>query len=236
LLVEGAGGTSGRDAGAEEAENEAGGGLAGDGGAIGDAGESGGGAEGSAGRIGAKASVNEALLRAPGLAGGAPSPAGGATGGFWDGEAGEVAGGGAAPPAPNSAVKPAPDRFAGGACVGSGRTDGGSGGGDGGAALGGAAGRGEGGALGGTMACMTSVLSSALSACCASQVGKSVNVARNCVTTIFVPSTSTISRTFADAAASSAETLASKRWRSAVEPTSRLCTITMRPSATSCAI
>jgi hypothetical protein len=109
-------------------------------------------------------------------------------------------------------VKLAPDgRADGGAGVGSGRTDGGSGGGAAGTADGGAAGRGDGGALGGTMACITIVFSSPVTACCDSHVGKSVNVARNCVTTTLVPSTSTISITFVDVAASSTPTLASNR-------------------------
>jgi hypothetical protein len=73
-------------------------------------------------------------------------------------------------------------------------------------------------------------------ACCESQLARSVNDVRKCVTTTYVPSTSTISKTFAAAAASSARAFLSNEARSAAVPTSREWTITIRPSAVSWAI
>lgn len=84
--------------------------------------------------------------------------------------------------------------------------------------------------------CVASSWMSSARACAASQAGKSVNDVRKWVTTTCVPSTSTISKTFAVAAGSSARAFLNSVVRSPAVPTSREWTMTIRPSAVSWAI
>jgi hypothetical protein len=86
------------------------------------------------------------------------------------------------------------------------------------------------------MICVAAVWMSSSRACSASHAGRSVNDVRKCVTTTCVPSTSTISKTFAVAAGSSVRAFRNNVDRSAAVPTSRECTMTIRPSAVSWAI
>jgi len=107
------------------------------------------------------------------------------------------------------------------------------------ACLAGVAGADSGGVAGrGTawMICVAASWMSSFPACWPSQAGRSVNDVRKCVTTTCVPSTSTISKTFAVAAGSSDRACLSSVDRSAAVPTSREWTMTIRPSAVSWAI
>ncbi len=106
-------------------------------------------------------------------------------------------------------------------------------------ALGGAAtgAAGAGGTLGafGTAA-INSVLVSSTIALSRTHDGRSVKVVRKRVTTVVIPSTSWTPSTCSAAAGWSEPTAARRRCRSIAVPTSSVCTMTMRPSATSCAI
>jgi hypothetical protein len=85
-------------------------------------------------------------------------------------------------------------------------------------------------------ASITSVAASVDTVFCSIHVGRSVNVARKWVTITWVPSTVSTSNTFAAASGFNEPRRATSLCRSADVPTSRRWSITMRPSAVSCAI
>ena len=86
------------------------------------------------------------------------------------------------------------------------------------------------------LASMTSVLVSSTAACSRTHDGRSEKLARNRVTTTVVPSTSNTPSTCSLADGGSMPMSARRRCGSIALATSSVCTMTMRPSATSCAI